>query len=67
MCHHLNKQRQFQSDHYLYLAPDEIVLSFKDPAAMEALYVFADMTDDDELAVAILKRLDAIAEEVVQF
>ncbi len=32
----------------------------------EALFVFADMTDDDDLAVAIVKRLDAIADEPVQ-
>ncbi len=66
MCHHLNAHGQFQIDQYLYLAPDEIVLSFKDSAAMEALYTFADMTDDDDLAVAIRKRLDAIAEEYVR-
>ena len=33
---------------------------------MGALYTFADWTDDDDLAVAILKRLDAIADEYVQ-
>ncbi len=66
MSRHLNAHGQFQSDQYLFLAPDEIVLSFKDSAAMEALYLFADWTDDDDLAVAIRKRLDAIADEVVQ-
>jgi len=45
---------------------DEIVLSFRDPAAIETLIAFADLTDDDDLAVAIVKRLDAIAEELVQ-
>jgi hypothetical protein len=60
---HLNSLGQFQSDQYPNLAPDEIVLSFKDPAAMEALYTFADLTEDDDLAVAIVKRLDAIAKE----
>ena len=66
MCHRLNALGQFQSDQYLLLAPDEIVLSFKDSAAMEALYTFADWTDDDDLAVAIRKRLDAIIDEYVQ-
>ncbi len=42
MCHDFNPLEQFQSYQYLYLAPDEIVLSFKDSAAMEALYTFAD-------------------------
>ena len=34
---------------------------------MEALCVYADMTDDDDLAVAILQRLDTIADEYGQF
>ena len=42
------------------------MLSFKDSAAMEALYTFADWADDDDLAVAIRKRLDAIAGEHVK-
>jgi hypothetical protein len=33
---------------------------------MEALHDFADLTDDDDLAVAIVKRLDAIAVEYGQ-
>lgn len=57
MSYHPDKQGQFQSDQCLHLAPDEIVLSFKDSAA---IVVFADMTDDDDLAVAIRKQLDAI-------
>ncbi len=63
MSHHFNAHGQFPSDQYLFLAPDEIVLSFKDPAAMEALYTFANWTDDDALAVAIRKRLDTIVHE----
>ena len=42
------------------------MLSFRDPAAMEALYTFVELTEDDDLAVAIMKRLDAIADEYVQ-
>lgn len=63
MRYHLNAFGQFQSDQYPDMLPDEIVLSFRDPAAIEALHAFADLTDDDDLAVAIVKRLDAIAEE----
>lgn len=66
MCHHLNALEQFQSNQYLCLASDEIVLSFRDPAAIEALHAFADLTEDDDLAVAIVQRLDTIAEEYVQ-
>jgi hypothetical protein len=66
MCRHLNAFGQFQSNQYPELGPDEIVLFFRDPAAIEALYAFADLTDDDDLTVAIVKRLDAIAEEYVQ-
>ncbi len=42
------------------------MLSFKDSAAIEALYTFADWTKDDDLSVAIRKRLDTIAEDNVQ-
>ena len=66
MCHHLNTFGQFQSNQYPDMLPDEIVLSCRDPAAMEALHAFADLTDDDDLAVAIVQRLDAIADEHVQ-
>jgi hypothetical protein len=66
MSHRFNALDQFQSDQYPNLAPDEIVLSFRDPAAMAALHAFADLTDDDDLAVAIVKRLDAIADEKLQ-
>lgn len=66
MCHYLNALGQFQSDQYLCLAPDEIVLSFRDPAAIEALQAFADLTEDDDLPGAIVQRLDAIADECVK-
>jgi len=33
---------------------------------IEALHAFADLTEGDDLAVAIVKRLDAIAEEIMQ-
>jgi hypothetical protein len=66
MCHDFNPLEQFQSYQYPNMRPDEIVLSLRDPAAMEAPYAFADLTDDDDSAVAIMQRLDAIAEEYVQ-
>jgi hypothetical protein len=66
MCHHINALGQFQSDQYPDMPPDEIVLSFRDPASIEALHAFADLTEDDDLAVAIMQRLDAIAEVYVQ-
>jgi guanylate kinase len=66
MCHHLNAFGQFQCDHYPDRLPDEIVLSYQDPAAMEALHAFAELTDDDGLAVGIVKRLEAIADEYMK-
>jgi hypothetical protein len=66
MSQYLNKYCQFQSDQYPDMLPDEIVLSFHDPATIEALYAFAELTEDDDLAVAIVRRLDAIAEEYVE-
>lgn len=32
--------------------------------AQEKLYAFADLSSDDDLAVAVVKRLDAIGEEL---
>lgn len=58
MSHHLNVLGQFQSDQYPDIQPDEIMLSLRDPGAIEALHVFADLTDDDDLAVAIVQRLE---------
>jgi hypothetical protein len=66
LCHQLNTLGQFQSDQFPNMRPDEIVLSFRDPAAIVVLHAFADLTDDNDLAVAIVKRLDAIADENVQ-
>lgn len=42
MCYHFSTQGQFQSNQYPDMGPDEIVLSFRDPAAIEALHVLAD-------------------------
>ena len=66
MSRHVNTLGQFQSDQYPDMLPDKIVLSFRDPAAIEALHAFAELTEDDDLAVALVKRLDAIVEENLQ-
>ena len=63
MGHHIVKGR-FQSDKYKWLAPDKIILSFKDPAARLALKRFADMTPDRELAEDIKTRLKSIRKEL---
>lgn len=60
MSHHINKDGQFQSDKHPDLAPNKIVLSFKDPAAQQALVLFAEETDDRELAEDILIVLKEI-------
>lgn len=58
MSHHIDSEGRFQSDKYLDLPPDKIVLSFKDPAAQEALWTFTEHTDDAELAEDIRTRLN---------
>lgn len=62
MGHHLNEKGQFQSDKYPDLPPDKMILSFKDPAARKALRVYAEHTEDKELAEDILERLQTIEE-----
>jgi hypothetical protein len=61
MGHHITSEGTFQSDKYPDLAPDKIVLSFKDKEAQEALKVFAHTTNDRELAEDILERLLTIS------
>lgn len=58
--HHIDKQGRFQSDKFSDLAPDKIVLSFKDPAARRALRVYAIHAKDRELANDIWKRLQRL-------
>lgn len=60
MGHHINKNGQFQSDKYPDLAPDKIILSFKDPVAHLALKVYAENTKEKELSMDILERLKVI-------
>jgi len=57
---YLNNDGRFQSDKFPELAPDKIVLSFKDPEARKALEIYAKTTDNREFGDAILKRLGEI-------
>ncbi len=65
MGHHINDKGQFQSDKYPELAPDKIVLSFKDPRARPALTVLAlgYGHKDTELSDDIRERLRTIRKE----
>ena len=56
---HIDGAGRFQSDKYPDLAPDKIVLSFKDPLAHAALAVLAIhyKRADPDLAEDITKRL----------
>lgn len=33
------------------------VISFKDPAALDALDIYAELTDNEDLAVAVIQRM----------
>ena len=62
MGHHIDDQGRFQSDRHPDLAPDKIVLSFKDPRARHALMALATayMVADPGLAEDISRRLLSI-------
>ena len=66
MGHHINADGQFQSDKYPDLPPDKIVLSFKDPAARDALRTYVATVKifggDEELAEDITTRLATFPE-----
>ena len=66
MGHHIDAKGRFQSDKHPDLAPDKIVLSFKDVCARRALRGFALQTKDVELAANILTRLDSIVVEEIE-
>lgn len=59
MGHHIDSEGRFQSDKYPDLAPDKIVLSFKDPAARKALVILAADYEkiDPDLSNDILTRI----------
>jgi len=63
MGHHIDSKGRFQSDKYPELAPDKIVLSFKDPVARYALRYYAASCKDRELVNDILERIEAIESE----
>ncbi len=60
MGHHIDREGRFQSDKFPDLAPDKIVLSFKDPAARRALNVYSIYAEDRELARDIRTRVGTI-------
>ena len=62
MGEHINAKGQFQSDKYPDLAPDKIILSFKDEHARLPLLEYAALTDDKELAEDMLTRIRTIQE-----
>ena len=63
MGHHIDDQGRFQSDRHPNLAPDKIVLSFKDMRARGALMALAEAYHDadPELAEDIVTRLGSLA------
>jgi len=62
MGHHINDKGEFQSDKYPDLAPDKMVISFKDPIGRQALQLYAQLCHDvdNELSGDIFKRLITI-------
>ena len=62
MGHHIDDQGRFQSDRHPDLAPDKIVLSFKDPLARDALIFLAAAYRDSDRGLAddIATRLQSI-------
>lgn len=54
MGHHINKNGFFQSDKHPELPEHKIILDFRDEIAQAALHVYAQLTQDNELAEDIL-------------
>ncbi|MBI2618220.1 hypothetical protein HYW58_02090 [Candidatus Kaiserbacteria bacterium] len=63
MAKHINNRGQFQSDKYPDLAPDKLILSFRDTEARSALKLFAETTKHKDLAESITERLTTILGE----
>jgi hypothetical protein len=57
MGHHINEKGEFQSDKYPELPVDKFLLSFKDPIAREAIKLYAEKTENEELKEDLLKRV----------
>ncbi len=66
MGHHIDSEGRFQSDRHPDLAPDKIVLSFKDPVARRALWALAldYQATDPDLAEDIQERLQSIGSPI---
>lgn len=64
MSHHIDSKGRFQSDKYPELAPDKIVLSFRDQGAWPALRVLAATHPDIDLAEDVGARMQSIVEEM---
>ncbi len=63
MGHHIDSEGRFQSDKYPDLAPDKIILSFKDPAARLALEEYAKVCIASEFRDDIIERIFTIRKE----
>lgn len=63
MGHHIDSEGRFQSDKHPDLAPDKIIVSFKDYRAHAALAMLSlsYLETDPELATDIRTRLEALA------
>lgn len=66
MGHHIDAEGRFQSDKYPDLPPDRIVLSFRSPAAWQALAALAEGYGerDPELAADIMARLASLGADL---
>jgi len=50
MGHHLTNRNTFKSDKYDWCLEGFFALKFSDPKAHEAILIYAELTDDKELA-----------------
>ena len=65
MGHHVDSDGNFHSDKYLNdkypdlnLPPNKILLSFGDPIARKALRLYAELSEDTELAEDIIQVIE---------
>lgn len=50
MGHHLTEEGRFKSDKYKWCPEGYFALSFKDPHALDAIRLYATLTEDEELS-----------------
>jgi len=64
MGHHIDAEGRFQSDKYPDLAPDKIIVSFKDKRTWKALQVLAEsyQEGDPGLSEDIRARIESMKE-----